>query len=133
MDVDQPAVLEPRRRVVEAVVGRLLDQPDDEGQPLREGREPVAHRPRAVEPHRHLGHEVAQPVAGQRELGEDREVGAGDEGRGHRPLDPGQVGLDIREARVGLGQGDPHERSSGGGMVAPAPARAVARKRLMPR
>ena len=56
------------------VIARLLDERDDGGQPVRRRRE--RGQPRVVEPHRDLGREVLQLVAGQPELREDDEVGA---------------------------------------------------------
>ena len=74
MDVRDLAVLEQGRRDEQPVVGRLLDERDDRRQPP--GRRGQLGQARVVEPHRDLGREVLELVAGQAELREDDEVGA---------------------------------------------------------
>ena len=74
MDVAELAVLEQGRGDEQPVVGRLLDERHDRRQ--SPGRAGQLGQPRVVEPHRDLGGEVLELVAGQPELGEDDEVGA---------------------------------------------------------
>ena len=74
VDVADLAVLEERRGDEQPVVGRFLDERDDGGQVAR--RRGEVGQPRVVEPHRDLGGEVLELVAGQPELREDDELGA---------------------------------------------------------
>ena len=69
VDVAHLAVLEQGRRDEQPVVGRLLDERDDRRQAV--GRGGQLGQPRVVEPHRDLGREVLELVAGQPELRED--------------------------------------------------------------
>ncbi len=119
MDVRQRAVLEQGRRDEQPVIGRLLDERDDRRQPP--GRRRQLRQARVVEPHRDLGREVLELVAGQAELGEDDEVGATVASLAQALVMRRQVRLERAETRRDLGQGDPeclhvpeHTRRSAG-------------------
>ncbi len=69
VDVPDLAVLEQGRGDEQPVVGRFLDERHDRGQAL--GHTGELSEARIVEPHRDLGRQVLEQVAGQPELGED--------------------------------------------------------------
>ena len=99
------AVMEKRGRVEDVAV--LIDEADDSGDPSRGARDPlqlsdvVAHK-------RGLEDQVLRRVAGEHELGEADEIGAGRP----RPLDPVDdqpgVAVKVADGRVDLRERDPH-------------------------
>ena len=73
---------------------------------------------RIVEPHSHSAGEVEQAVAGERELGKHQQIDT----LPPRPLDPlqvlGEIGVDIAQSRVDLGEADCQLRRHGRDLVA---------------
>ena len=118
VDVPELAVLEQGRRDEQAVVGRLLDERDDGRQPAGRGGE--LGQARVVEPHRDLGGEVLELVAGQPELREDDEVGAGVARLAQQLVVAREVGLERARAAARSGRGR-SGRSARPGAYAKAP------------
>ena len=123
MDVDDLAVLEQGRRDEQAMVGRLLDERDDGRQPAGGGGE--AGQPLVVEPHRHLGGEILELVAGQPELREDDQVGALGTGLVEEGVVGREVDLERPEPRCDLGEGDGQRLHSHEHTRTPRPDRRV--------
>jgi hypothetical protein len=73
VDVANAAVLQERGRDEEAVVGRLLHEADHGGQ--AHGLRGEGEEARIVGPHRDLGCQVLEVVAGEAQLGEDDQPG----------------------------------------------------------
>ena len=74
-------------------------------QPVVSGGE--TEQARVVDPHRDLGRQILQVVAGQPELGEDHETGPGGAGLGQELVVACEVLLEQAEPRRELGKGDP--------------------------
>ena len=87
----------------QAVVGRLLDERDDGREPARRRRQ--RRQARVVEAHGDLGGEVLQQVAGQAELREDDEVGAGRPGLVEQPWCRLEVLVEVPQAAGRSGPG----------------------------
>ena len=104
MDVPDPAVLDEGRGDEQAVVGRLLDEADDDRDVARRPGE--LGQPRVVEPHRDLGREVLEEVAGQPELREDGQADALAPRVGDERVVAFQVRLEVAEAGRDLGEAD---------------------------
>ena len=127
MDVAELAVLEQGGGDEQAVVGRLLDERHDRRQPA--GRRGERRQPRVVEPHRDLGGEVLEQVAGQPELREHDQAGAAGARLGEQLAVAREVRLEVPEARRDLGEGDP-ERLHAPSLGSPAAGEARRRRGL---
>ena len=104
MDVADAAVLQQCRGDEELVVGRLLDERDDDAHVT--GRTRQLQQSRVVAPHGDLGVEVLQQVPGQPQLGEDDQVGLVPAGLADERVMALEVDLERTEARRDLGEGD---------------------------
>ena len=115
VQVDDPPALGVQGRVVEAMLRRLFDEAQHHG-----------HRPGGVEQFAdfrgvgrdgHVGHHVADEVAGQRQFREDDQVGLLRAGRLDLLQVQGHVPLPIGQHRRDLGQGHAVDGRAGGGDV----------------
>ncbi len=102
MDVPDLAVLEQRGRDEQPMIGRFLDERDDDRQILGRGRQ--IGQARIVQAERHLGRQILELVAGQAELREDDQVGALGPRRSDELVVPGQVGREAAEHRSDLSE-----------------------------
>jgi len=103
VQVDDLPAGEIRRRHVEAVAGVLVDEADHQIQVAAGLEQDAEGRVVGGGAHRHLVDQVLQVVAGQGKLREQQQINAGGPG----PVDvlqvPGQVGRDVADGRVNLG------------------------------